>query len=94
MSVRALLLLSCMHSLGLGLGLGNSLDRRDGENACAFTHKLQSCENVNDTQAAFVLVLLVLSYVHFNELFRSVDFQFAVPLITNQQPSLLYQIFQ
>ena len=28
-SVRTLLLLSCVHSLGLGLDLGNSLDRRE-----------------------------------------------------------------
>ena len=35
MSVCSLLLLSCVHSLGLGLDLGNSLDRRDGANAHA-----------------------------------------------------------
>ena len=33
MCVHALLLLSCVHSLGLGLNLGNSLDWREGENA-------------------------------------------------------------
>ena len=33
MSVSALLLLSCMHSLGLGLDLGNSLDRRERTSA-------------------------------------------------------------
>ena len=43
MSVHALLLLSCMHSLGLGLDLGNSLDRREGDSARAFIHELQSC---------------------------------------------------
>ena len=34
-SVHVLLLLSCVHSLGLGLDLGNSLDQREGENARA-----------------------------------------------------------
>ena len=43
MSVRALLLFSCVHSLGLGLDLGNSLDRREGENARALIHESQSC---------------------------------------------------
>ena len=40
MSVRALLLFSCVHSLGLGLDLGYrySLDRR-GEKARALIHK-------------------------------------------------------
>ena len=33
MSMHALLLLSCMHSLRFGLDLGSSLDRREGENA-------------------------------------------------------------
>ena len=44
MSVRALLLLSCVHSLGLGLVIGNSLDRTEEENARAFTHESQSCQ--------------------------------------------------
>ena len=43
MSVRALLLLSCVHTLGLGLDLGNSLDRREGDNARALIHESQSC---------------------------------------------------
>ena len=42
MSVRTLLLLSCVHSLELGLDLGNSLNQR-GENARALIHELQSC---------------------------------------------------
>ena len=33
MSMHALLLFSCMHSLGLGLDRGNSLDRREGMRA-------------------------------------------------------------
>ena len=37
MSVRALLLLSCMHSLGLGLDLENSLDQKEGERTHAHT---------------------------------------------------------
>ena len=41
MSVHVLLLLSCVHSLGLGLDLENSLDRREGENACALIRVLQ-----------------------------------------------------
>ena len=40
MSVHALSLLSCVHLLGLGLDLGNSLDRR--ESAHALTHESQS----------------------------------------------------
>ena len=47
MSVRTLLLFSCVHSLRLGLDLGNSLDRRERENArvltCHTVHELQSC---------------------------------------------------
>ena len=36
MSVRALLLFSWLHSLELGLDLGNSLDRKQGESALVF----------------------------------------------------------
>ena len=43
MSVRALLLLSCVHSLRLGLDLGNSLDPREGDNTRVLIHELQSC---------------------------------------------------
>ena len=42
MSVRMLLLLSCMRLLGWGLDLGKSLDYREGESAHALIHKLQS----------------------------------------------------
>ena len=53
MSVRALLLLSCMHSLGLGLDLGNNLDWR--ELTCAHTRiaellKLKRRLILNDTR--------------------------------------------
>ena len=41
MSVHALLLLSCVHSLELGLDLENSLDRWEGERALAFIHGSQ-----------------------------------------------------
>ena len=37
MSLRALSLLSCVHSLGLGLGLGNGLDWNEGESTRAHT---------------------------------------------------------
>ena len=37
MSVCALLLLSCMHSLELGLDLGNRLDQKEGERPSAQT---------------------------------------------------------
>ena len=42
MSVHALLLLSSMHTLGLGLDLGNSLDRRERNSARMLIHKSQS----------------------------------------------------
>ena len=42
MSVHALSLVSCMHSLELGLDLRNSLDRLEGESACTFIHAPQS----------------------------------------------------
>ena len=42
MSVRTLLLLSCMHLLGLGLDLGNSLDHREGETTRMLIHESQN----------------------------------------------------
>ena len=47
MSMRTLSLLSYMHSLGLGLDLGKSLDRR-GENARALIHDSQSFRKKSD----------------------------------------------
>ena len=41
MSVRTLLLLSCMHLLGLELGLGNSLDHREEESTRMLIHESQ-----------------------------------------------------
>ena len=49
MSVHTLLLLSWVHSLGLGLDLENSLDRREGESACALIHDLQSFHKKSDS---------------------------------------------
>ena len=43
-SVHALLLLSSGHSLGLGLDLGNSIDRREGESAVWNCAHLQVAE--------------------------------------------------
>ena len=48
MSVRAFLLLSSVHSLGLGLDLGNSLDRREGVSVRALIHELQSFKKKSD----------------------------------------------
>ena len=41
MSVRTLLLLSCMHLLGLGLDLGNSFDHIEGKSTCMLKHESQ-----------------------------------------------------
>ena len=49
MSVCALSLLSYIHFLGLGLDLGNSLDRREGESARALIHESQSFQKKNAT---------------------------------------------
>ena len=43
MSVRMLLLLSCMHSLGLGLDLGHSLDLQIGEKEKVHVRSYMSC---------------------------------------------------
>ena len=66
MSVCTLLLLLCVHSLELGLDLGNSLDRREEENACtlaAYTRiaelpKIKRRLILNDTRI-FVLGLTI-----------------------------------
>ena len=42
MSAHVLPLFSCVHSLGLGLDLGNRLDRRERESARALVHGSQS----------------------------------------------------
>ena len=44
MIVHMLSLLSCVHSLGLGLDLGNSLNWREGESARMLIHESQSFE--------------------------------------------------
>ena len=43
MSVCTLLVISCVHSLGLGLDLGNSLNWIEGADARALIHESQSC---------------------------------------------------
>ena len=48
MSLRALSLLSCVHSFRLGLDLGNSLDWREGKSARALIHESQSFRKKSD----------------------------------------------
>ena len=48
MSMRVLSLLSYVHFLGLGLDLGNSLDRKEGESAHALIHMSQSFRKKSD----------------------------------------------
>ena len=55
MSVHALLLLSCMHTLGLGLDLGNRLDQRERTRAHTRLAELPKIKRrliLNDTHQA------------------------------------------
>ena len=60
MSVHTLLLLSSMHSLGLGLDLGNRLDQREKKSPSVLIHESQSFRKkkrrfiLNDTQKIYL----------------------------------------
>ena len=57
MCVHVLLLFSCVHSLGLGLDLGNSLDQREEENArIAELPKIKRQLILNDTRISHLLL--------------------------------------
>ena len=62
MRVLTLLLLSCVHSLGLGLDLGNSLDRR-GENACVLIHESCRYEHVCAHTAHTYIIIIIFIYL-------------------------------
>ena len=67
MSVHALLLLSCVHSLGSELDLGNSLDRREQMSAHTQITELPKIKRqliLNDTRVGRYNVAVVHQKIH------------------------------
>ena len=76
MSTHVLLLLLCVHSLGLGVDLGNSLDRREGESTRALIHGSESFQKKADS-------LYILNDIH------NIQAEAGVPLRKNKKIAIL-----